>query len=119
MKDKHLGTMLVFAMVLVILFLVYRNTNFLYAALAFGAIGLLIPALSRLIHKGWMKFAEVLGSVMSRVILVLVFYLFLVPVAFLSRLFRKSPFQSRNPRVTSYFTERGFTYTAKSLEEVW
>src|SRR5688572_8862889 len=62
-NDKHLGTMLIFAVVLIILYLVYRNDYFLYGALLAGAIGVLIPALSRLIHNLWMKLAELMGFV--------------------------------------------------------
>jgi hypothetical protein len=73
-KDKHLGTILVFVIVLTILFLIYKNVKLLYAALVLGAIALLIPALSRKIHIVWMKFAELLGLVMNKVILGLVFF---------------------------------------------
>ena len=72
-KDKHLGTILVFVMVLTILFLVYKNVKLIYASLALGAIAILIPTLSRKIHDLWMKFAELLGFVMNKVILGIVF----------------------------------------------
>jgi hypothetical protein len=92
--------------------------KFLYAALVIGAIALFIPALSRKIHDLWMKFAEVLGMVMNKVILGLVFFIFLVPVALLSRIFRKNPLKVTKEK-TSYFSERNFTYTKKSLEQLW
>ncbi|RYG44616.1 MAG: hypothetical protein EOO01_19180, partial [Chitinophagaceae bacterium] len=118
MKDKHLGTMLVFTIVLIILYLAYRNVYFLYGALVAGGIGILIPSLSRLIHDLWMKFAELLGLVMNKVILGLVFFVFLVPIALLSRLFRKNPFKVQKS-AGSYFSDRNFKYTKKSLEQLW
>ena len=118
MKDKHYGTILIFVMVLIIIFLNNRNVKLLYAALILGAIAILIPALSRKIHDLWMKFAEVLGLVMNKVILSVVFFIFLVPVAFLSRIFRKNPFRNRKD-TASYFSDRNFTYTKKSLEQLW
>src|SRR5215212_4022833 len=118
MKEKHLGTMLVFVLVLIILFLNYHNVKLLYAALALGGIGILIPSLSRKIHDVWMKFAELLGLVMNKVILGIVFYVFLFPVALMSRLFRKNPFKVKK-QTSSYFSERNFTYTKKSLEQLW
>ncbi len=117
-KDKHLGTILVFVIVLTILFLIYQNVKLLYAALVLGAIALLIPALSRKIHIVWMKFAELLGLVMNKVILGLVFFIFLVPVALLSKVFRKNPLKIKRG-TKSYFIERNFTYTKKSLEQLW
>jgi len=110
--------MLVFVLVLIILFLNYHNVKLLYAALALGAIGILIPSLSRKIHDAWMKFAELLGQVMNKVILGIVFYVFLFPVALMSRLFRKNPFKVKK-ETSSYFSERNFTYTKKSLEQLW
>ena len=65
-----------------------------------------------------MKFAELLGLVMNKVILSVVFFIFLVPVAFLSRMFRKNPLKNKKETV-SYFTERNLTYTKKSLEQLW
>lgn len=118
MKDKHLGTMLVFTIVLILLYLAYRNVNFLYGALVAGGIGILIPALSRVIHDLWMKFAELLGLVMNKVILGIVFFVFLVPIALLSRLFRKNPFKVQKAANT-YFSDRNFKYTKKSLEQLW
>jgi hypothetical protein len=118
MKDKHLGTMLVFTIVLIILYLVYANVYFLYGALTAGGIGIFIPSLSRLIHKLWMKFAELIGFVMNKVILGIVFFLFLTPIAFLSRLFRKNTLKTTREAHT-YFSERNFTYTKKSLEQLW
>lgn len=119
MENKHSGTILVFVAVLMVLFLFNRNINLLYAALGFAAIGLLIPSLSRGIHWVWMKFAELLGGVMNKVILSLVFFIILMPVAFLSRLFRKDPLKSKRGQATSYFIDRNFLYTKKSLEELW
>lgn len=118
MKDKHLGTILIFVMVLIIFYLANKNVKLLYAALILGAIAIFIPALSRKIHDLWMKFAEVLGLVMNKVILGVVFFIFLVPVALLSRLFRKNPFRNKKD-TASYFSERNFTYTKKSLEQLW
>lgn len=117
-KDKHYGTILVFVLVLIIFFFVYKNVKLLYIAVGLGAIALLIPALSRLIHKLWMKFAELLGFVMNKVILGIVFFVFLTPIAFLSRLFRKNTLKMQK-NTTSYFSDRNFTYTKKSLEQLW
>jgi hypothetical protein len=117
-KDKHLGTMLIFAIVLIILYLVNKHVYFLYGALLAGGIGILIPSLSRLIHNLWMKLAEMLGFVMNKVILGIVFFIFLVPVALLSRLFRKNPLKVKK-NTTTYFSDRNFTYTKKSLEQLW
>lgn len=117
-KNKHLGTILVLVAALVVIFLINKNVNLLYAALGLAGIALLIPALSRKIDWVWMKFAELIGAVMNKVILSVVFFVILMPVAFLSRLFRKDPYKGKRG-AGSFFLDRNFTYTAKSLEELW
>jgi hypothetical protein len=97
-----------------------KNPYVLLAAGIIGVIGLFIPVLAAKIHWAWMKLAEGIGYVMSKVILAIVFVLFLVPVAFLAALFRKgngSVQMKRNSK--TYFKERNFTYTKESLENVW
>lgn len=95
-----------------------NNPYFLLAAGIIGIIGLFIPALAEKIHWAWMKLAEGLGYVMSKVILTIVFVVFLVPVAAVSRLFRKKTVAIKQDG-TSYFKERNFTYNKESLENVW
>jgi len=47
--------------------------------------GLLAPGLLRFPYKGWMGLALVMGAVMSRVILTLVFLLVMTPLALIAR----------------------------------
>lgn len=117
MKDKHLGTILVFVLVFIILFLIYERNWMLTTAIILGCVGLFIPWLSRKIHALWMGFAEILGSVMNKVILSVVFFVFLTPVAFLKRLFRGN--SMKKSRQASFYTERSITYDKKSLEDLW
>lgn len=53
----------------------------LVAALAFPLAGYLLPALLRPVYKTWMTFALCLGWVMTRVILTLLFYIVVTPIA--------------------------------------
>lgn len=62
----------------------------------FGAIGGLFIILSyiavpllRLFHKLWMTLALILGWFMSRVILLILFYLVITPIGLVAKIFRK------------------------------
>lgn len=59
------------------------------AAGFFLVTGLLVPQILRPIEKVWMKLAEIMGAVMSRVILTLAFYLMITPFGFLLKLMGK------------------------------
>ncbi len=59
---------------------------FLLAAL-FLVPGLAFPQVLKPIHRAWMALAILLGSVMTRLILFLTFYLMITPLGLLMRLF--------------------------------
>jgi fatty acid desaturase len=60
-----------------------------WVAGAFLVLGLVVPVALRPVQKVWMAFAIVLGWVMTRVILVIVFYVGITPIAFIARLVGK------------------------------
>ena len=70
--------------------------------------------------KQLLSLARGLGWLNGRVLLSLVFYVFLTPIAWLSRLSSSSSFlRSKKPVGESYFTERSHTYEKKDLEQTW
>ena len=65
--------------------------TFLTAAVAFFLVGALIPGLLRPFHGPWMKFAEVLGYVNTRILLGLFFFIGVTPTGLIMRLTGKDP----------------------------
>jgi hypothetical protein len=66
------------------------------SAIYFGGIGtfliiagLIYPSILKPLNKFWMGLAIVLGFVMSRIILSILFYLILTPISFLAKIFGK------------------------------
>ena len=55
-------------------------------ALTFVGLGLIIPVVLKPLYFVWMTFAAILGWVMTRVILSLVFYLIITPIGLLTKL---------------------------------
>ncbi len=49
--------------------------------------GFAAPALLRPVQKAWMALALVMGAVMSRVLLCVIFYLVLTPIAWIAKIF--------------------------------
>jgi hypothetical protein len=83
----------------------------------------LIFLISKTITKGilwlWWKIAHVLGWINTRILLSLVFYIFLLPIALLSRLFTKDPLNLKWSKKESTFVKRDHLYTAEDLENPW
>lgn len=117
-KEKALETLLVLSGAFVILFWKTDKKIFLLLALIFVFIGIASPWLAGKISWVWLKFAELLGAVMSKVILGLVFFLFLTPISFLYRLFKNDSL-SLKKKNDSYYTKRDHLYINKDLENTW
>lgn len=118
MRQKSLETILVLVGALLVFYFIFDLTLLLKIALILAAIGIFIPFLAGKIHWAWMKLAHVLGYIMSRVLLTLIYFIFVVPLAFFSRLAGKNSVQLKAGQ-KSYFKDRNFKYDKKSLENVW
>jgi len=71
------------------------------------ATGLVAPAALRSVYRVWMGLAFVLGFIMTRVILTLVFVLMMVPIGFLLRLVGKEVLdRKQDPAAVSYWHVR-------------
>jgi hypothetical protein len=117
---KNLETMSILAAASLVFGLVLKIQILLYLALAFLIIGTFIKSLAGLIARGWLAFAHVLGTINSKIILSLIFFLFLTPLALAYRLFHGDFMKiKKSPGSASYFTLRDHLYSAKDLENIW
>lgn len=117
-KDKTTEAILVIVVGLVILFLLYNNHYFLYSAIGFGIIGVTIKPLAQIIAKAWFRLGELLGFVVSKLVLSVVFYLLLIPIAFLHNLFNKDSLKIKHSKNSMWF-DRNHTYTSEDLKNIW
>ena len=109
------------AFVAVHLFVVQDISNlyFLYVAIVFIVLALFPQFfLSGFIAKAWLKFGEAMSWVMSKIILTLLFYLFVFPISSLYRLFNKDLMMLQK-RKDSYYTERNHLFEKKDIENPW
>jgi hypothetical protein len=98
---------------------VFKNEAFLIVSIVVGLIGIISTRLSLLLHKGWMKLSQLLSLIVPNIVLALVFYLILTPIALLSRLFNsKGQFQLKN-NTSTLFKERNHTFGKKDFEKIW
>jgi len=83
-----------------------RAGIFAVAAALLALIGLAIPSWARAFHTGWMKFAETLGWINSRIILGVLYFGILSPLGWLLRLTGRDPLVRRGPSRESYWVPR-------------
>ncbi len=77
------------------------------AGLLLIAAGSLSPFRLKILHKYWMAFAVILGSIVSRIILFILFFLIVTPLSILAKAFGKKFFISyKDTTRSSYWTAR-------------
>jgi polyferredoxin len=118
MKDKRLETILTIVTGLIVVFLVFKIKWILLIAVVIGLLGMFSVYLSNKITWAWLKLSEGMGWVMSKVILGAVFFLFLFPLALISRLFNKDRLKLKRAD-GSYFYERNHQYEKEDLVNTW
>lgn len=81
---------------------------FFILSVAFGLLGLIVPVVLKPVYKGWMTLAVLLGWLMTRVILIVLFYVVVTPIGILARSFGKDFLQLKFDRNTdSYWIPKG------------
>ena len=70
-----------------------------------GAIGLTGSRLALPLYWAWLGIAFVLGNIMSRVIITLIYFLIFTPMRFLGFLAGRDKLQLKKPRTSSYWSD--------------
>jgi hypothetical protein len=114
---RSLQTVLVITLGFTFVYWLTQHLLWLYLSMVTGALALLSSRIAQIIHSSWMKFAHLLGLLVPNILLTLVFFLFLWPIALLSRLFRsQDPLLIRSQNAVSLFRERNKTFEAIDFE---
>ena len=113
---KSFGYTMGIILAIVSLALFYYN-NYLYQnltiiAAVFVGLGLVLPLLLKPVYVLWMIFAVIIGWIMTRVILCIVFYIIITPISLITRLLGEDFLNLRKAEVDSYWNYRD------SLEEL-
>lgn len=126
-KEKVLETILVIVsgLLLVFAFASYERNflenkiNLFYLFALFIALFSVISFwFAKTISYLWYKLADAMGFVMSKVILSLIFYLFLLPLSIFYRIFNKDLLTLRK-RKESYYKSIDRLYFSKDFENPW
>jgi hypothetical protein len=91
-------------------------------ALGYGIVLLVLdmtwPAAFKPAAKLWFAFSHILGTVMSKILLSIVFFTVLTPIGLLRRVMGKDPMQTRGFKkdATSVFRIRDHQFSSKDIE---
>jgi len=118
-QQDRFKTILVIVTGLLALSWIFQSPLLSKIALAVGLVSVFIPAAARGIEWLWLKLALGLGWVNSRILLTIVYFVVLMPIAWISKLFTKDPLSLRRNSSTTLYTTRDHLYTKKDLENIW
>jgi len=119
-REKDLETIAVLAAASLAFFFVFRINAFIFAAFVFLLLGLIFKSAASKVAAEWLRFSELLGGFNTRIILGLVYFVILTPVAILFRLFTKK--HANSPRTgfeKTYFNIREHSFAASDFEKMW
>jgi hypothetical protein len=104
---------------LIVLFFVTKWNGFIFIAGILAILGLAFKKIADKIDFIWMKLSWVLSLIFPPILLTIIFYFFLTPIAILSRIFGdKNPLNLKNTN-TSLFKKVDKTFTKTSFEKPW
>jgi membrane protease YdiL (CAAX protease family) len=89
------------------------------AGILIGLLALLSSFFAKWIEWGWMKLALGLGWINSRILLSVIYFVFLLPIALVSRLFTKDPLKLKSRNEETMYAERNHQYTKEDLQNIW
>jgi hypothetical protein len=113
-KDSGLALVLI----CLICFLVWESSTLLVMAIVFLVVAMTYPPIFKPFAKLWFALSATMGSVMSRLVLAVLFYGLVLPVGLVRRGLGKDAMQLRAWKVgrISVFRLRNHRFAAKDLE---
>ncbi|MBW3466391.1 hypothetical protein [Arthrospiribacter ruber] len=118
-KSDPTKTVLVITVGMILLYVIFSWEWAIYVSLTVGVLGMLSAYLAKKIDWFWGKLTFVLSLIVPNVLLSLVFFLLLTPIALASRLFgKKNPLNLKNTE-KSLFKSVNKNFPASSFEKPW
>jgi len=119
-RQRALETLALLAGACLVLGFMFHVRIFTYTAVALLVIALFVKPLAAKLSSAWLGLSAVLGAVNSKILLTLVFYLVLTPIAVVHRYVHGDFLSIRGGGAReSHWTERNQEYTARDLERPW
>ena len=83
-----------------------------------GLLSVFIPKFAEGLNWLWIKLALGMGWINSRILLSVLYYLILVPIAFLAKIFKGTSMKLKGKGETMYLT-RNHIYKSEDMKNMW
>lgn len=113
-KQLHRETCTVISIGFLLIYIFFVQSPVLLIVIAVSGIsGLFIPFLSKWIHKAWMGLALVMGWFVSKILLSIIYFVLLTPIAILNRFLAKNTFHNTG------WKERNHEFKIEDIRKIW
>lgn len=118
-KDQSRDTGMAMVLLLLIVYLRTRRNGFIWAALALHVVNMIVPQIYAPIAVVWLGFSHVLGTVMSKILLSLLFFGVVTPIGILRRLLGKDSLKLRAFKASkeSVMLVRNHMFVGRDIEK--
>jgi predicted membrane protein len=120
-SEKALETNGILALACLIIGIAFQKMILIYSAVLLLFAGLFLKKISLKIARSWLKIAELIGILNTKLILTFIFFAILTPVAFLYRFFYGDfmCLKRRSLNNKSYWKIREHTLKTDTFEKMW
>lgn len=118
-NTETLKTILVITLGFLVIYIIWDIRWALYIALGVSLAGSISNFLAKQIHFIWMKLSWLLGLIVPKILLTVIYYFVLFPIALISKVFRNKTNIIKSRKVKSLFVDYEKKIMAESFEKPW
>jgi hypothetical protein len=118
-KTNPIKTVLTICIGLLFIYLFTKIKGWLYASILIGTLSLFSSYITSKIDFLWMKLTWLLSKVVPNILLVIIFYIILFPIALLSRVFGKKDELKLKNNGDSFFETVSRNFESSSFKKTW
>jgi len=117
-KDQSRDTGMAMVLLFLILFIARKQQWFLYGAIVLHVVNMTVPKIYMPIAVLWLGLSDLMGAVVSKVVMSIVFFGVVTPIAIIRRLSGKDALKLRVFKASqdSVMLERNHKFVGKDLE---
>jgi hypothetical protein len=117
-KDQSRDTGMAVVLLLLLIFASKKREGYLLAAIVLHVVNMAVPQIYKPVAVVWLGFSDLLGAVMSRVLLSIILFAVVTPIAIFRRLVGKDSLKLRAFKASkdSVMVERNHTFIGRDLE---
>jgi hypothetical protein len=116
-KEQCKDTGMAMVLILLLVTLITKRDVFMFCAIGAHILNMVVPQLYRLVAVLWLGLANLLGTIMTKVLLAIVFLAVVTPVGLCRRLFKADPLKLKAFKAgsESVMQKRNHTFNASDI----